>query len=63
MAYKNSSRARPKELEVAGKGKFCFIPLCKSSTYDCDGQLTNIGFFKFPDKHRHPEKHKKWIST
>ena len=48
--YPNTSRGRPKQLELAGHGNFCCIPLCKNSTLDKDKNKTEIGLFSFPSE-------------
>ena len=53
--YENTMLGRPKQLEYGGKGKYCCIPECKSAQYDKEGEKTNIGMFKFPDKVKKPE--------
>lgn len=46
--YAGSSTSRPKVVEKGGKGTYCCIPECKSSSYTNEMVKTGIGFFTFP---------------
>ena len=58
MCYGNNVPERPKQLNIGGKGKYCYIPVCKNAQYDKEWQKTNIGLFKFLDKDAKPELYK-----
>ena len=60
--YPSSSKTAPKEIEGGGSGVYCSFPLCKSATYNREGEKTGIGFFKFPNKEQCPELYKTWAS-
>ena len=45
------------EKERGGRGKYCWLPCCRSSAYTRDGQKTGLSLFKFPVG----ERKRRWL--
>ena len=53
------SSSRGDSSPTGGRGKYCCVPGCKSSFYDCKGNKTGITFFSFP---KNRQLKKRWLT-